>query len=269
MEGVEPSQEAKYWADQIGAYEVHFEEGNSSNKVLKQMVPALPIGWSDHGSNGPMTLLGMREWADLEMSVKFKLPSAEASACLGSRVDQMWRNGIVLCVHAGGTFNLTVGGPVLPRGPDATITDTLQHTYVSGTAASAVGAGGWHTLALTTVGDSASGVLDVVSLFSAQPIRNLDTGFAALGMNDWFAVEFDDFVIKPAGPAWEPPVSPCTAAKVGDVVSARNCSTNGLPVADQEWELKSNWQLKHITSGLCAEADPQGTPWDNHLPKHM
>jgi hypothetical protein len=26
--------------------------------VLKQMVPALPIGWSDHGSNGPMTLIG-------------------------------------------------------------------------------------------------------------------------------------------------------------------------------------------------------------------
>lgn len=58
-ESVEPSQEAKYWADQIGAFEVHYEDGGSSgNKVLKQMVPALPIGWSDHGSNGPMTLIG-------------------------------------------------------------------------------------------------------------------------------------------------------------------------------------------------------------------
>ena len=55
-------QEAKYFADQIGAYEVHYEkEGASSgNKVMRQMVPALPIGWSDHGSNGPMTLIVSR-----------------------------------------------------------------------------------------------------------------------------------------------------------------------------------------------------------------
>ena len=49
--------------------------------------------------------------------------------------------------------------------------------------------------------------------------------------------------------------SPCGAAKVGDVLTARNCSTNGLAVDDQEWELKSSWQLKHIPSGLCAEAE--------------
>ena len=63
-------QEAKYWADQIGAFEVHGEtmagDENSNktgaNKVMRMMVPQLPIGWSDHGSNGPMTLIGMREW---------------------------------------------------------------------------------------------------------------------------------------------------------------------------------------------------------------
>ena len=33
MEDVEPSQEAKYFADQIGAFEVHYETGQSGNKV--------------------------------------------------------------------------------------------------------------------------------------------------------------------------------------------------------------------------------------------
>ena len=43
--------------------------------------------------------------------------------------------------------------------------------------------------------------------------------------------------------------------RAADVLTVRNCSTNGLAVDDQEWELKSSWQLKHIPSGLCAEAE--------------
>jgi galactosylceramidase len=123
------SQEAPFLADQIGAFEVHYEStagvvpapgsdaSASANKVMKQMVPQLPIGWSDHGSNGPMTLIGMREWADVSVAVDFKLPpSAPASAagCVATRVDQMWKNcGIAFCLSASGQWNLTVGGPAL------------------------------------------------------------------------------------------------------------------------------------------------------------
>ena len=35
-----------------------------------------------------MTLIGMREWADLDIRVSFKLPEAGAAACIGSRVSQ-------------------------------------------------------------------------------------------------------------------------------------------------------------------------------------
>ena len=42
---------------------------------MRMMVPELPIGWSDHGSNGPMTLIGMREWQDVTVSAHFKLPA--------------------------------------------------------------------------------------------------------------------------------------------------------------------------------------------------
>ncbi len=43
------SQEAAGFADQIGVFEIHTDSHNSSNLVMKQMVPQLPIGWSDAG----------------------------------------------------------------------------------------------------------------------------------------------------------------------------------------------------------------------------
>ena len=106
-------------ADQIGAFEIHTSlaagsdrsgSGDAKNLILRQMVPQLPIGWSDHGSNGPMTLIGMREWQDINVTVDFLLPNDEASACVGSRVDQMWNDGIVVCAGVGGRWNLTIGG---------------------------------------------------------------------------------------------------------------------------------------------------------------
>lgn len=39
---------------------------SDGKQSLKQMVPTLPIGWSDSGSRGPMTLIGMREWQDVK-----------------------------------------------------------------------------------------------------------------------------------------------------------------------------------------------------------
>lgn len=169
------SQEAKYFADQIGAYEVHYESGEAGNKVLKQMVPALPIGWSDHGSNGPMTLIGMREWQDVSIKVSFKLPSADAAACIGSRVDQMWNDGIVLCVDGSANYNLTVGGPTLPKAPDAPTASPAQTSYVAGVSETLVEAGTWHILELETVDDKATGALNGKPLFTNRPIRNLDT----------------------------------------------------------------------------------------------
>ena len=54
----------RWFADQIGAFEIH--PSSDGKKSLKQMVPELPIGWSDQGTRGPMTLIGMREWQDIQ-----------------------------------------------------------------------------------------------------------------------------------------------------------------------------------------------------------
>jgi galactosylceramidase len=257
FDGVVESQEAKWFADQIGAFEAHPETGNASNTVMRQMVPQLPIGWSDHGSNGPMTLIGMREWQDLTVSVDFKLPAAGAAACVGSRVEQMWKQGLVVCVSAQGQWNLTIGGP--PQNGVYT-----KKPIASGKAA-APGVGSWHTLSLTTVDTAATASLDGKALFTKTAVRNIDTGFAAIGMNEWYAVEFDNFHIEQAaGTAdrWTPTgLVPATCANhdqtklpAGTKLSVRDCQPNGVAAADQSFELLPDWQLRHIPSGLCAAA---------------
>jgi hypothetical protein len=63
------SQEAAYFSDQIGTFEIHTDAAAPANKLMRQMVPQLLIGWSDKGSFGPVTVIGMREWQDLTMQV--------------------------------------------------------------------------------------------------------------------------------------------------------------------------------------------------------
>ena len=58
----------RWFADQIGAFEIH--PSVDGKKSLKQMVAELPIGWSDQGTRGPMTLIGMREWQDIQAGVE-------------------------------------------------------------------------------------------------------------------------------------------------------------------------------------------------------
>lgn len=254
FEGYEESQEGKWWADQIGVFEVHPEvNGSSGNKVMRQMVPELPIGWSDGGSNGPVSILGMREWQDITVEASFRLPAslqASAAACIAARVDQMWHNGLVLCVSAGGAWSLAAGGPKLGSPP--------KQGFAGGSVAS-LPPGAFCRLSLTTIGDRAWGWLEAPkgarwSLFQGVHVRDFDTGFAAIGASDWFAVEFDDISVKQAGPNWHA-VSPCPDAGAGARLRLRRCVANGLAVEDQAFDLLSNWGIRHVKSGLCVAAD--------------
>ena len=273
FENYPDSSGAKYWADQIGAYEIHNSTLDSvPNHVLRQMVPELPIGWSDHGSNGPMTLIGMREFQDMDGSVRYAMPDSapsNASACIGHRVDQMWNDGIVLCVANNGTWVLSIGGPTLGGG--------YSHDKIvkQGTLASpAIPAiNEWHTLSLITAGDRAVGTLDDVPLFSNVEIRDVDTGFTAIGMSTWLPIQFDHFSLAFAKGKRPSRRTSGTAAalsplshtmdmentyNVGDTLVAADCETNGDIDPNQQFLLQANsWQLYHVASGLCAEASDE------------
>ena len=253
--------EPRYLSDQIGAWEVHPETAAASkngNLVLKQMVPELPIGWSDHGSNGPMTLVGMREWQDVSVSARFRLPanaSLDASACVGTRADQMWGNAVAICVAANGKWTLSYGGPKLGGAYSP------GNVVASGTLAKAPGVGAWHTLKLATAGAKATASFDGAALGKGTfAVRDVDVGFAVLGSNQWVAIEWDDLALASA--AKDPAAVHARGASLaaggnfsaGQALGSADCGRNGVKAAAQEFFLKPNWQLLHVASGLCAEA---------------
>eukprot|EP00937_MAST-01D_sp_MAST-1D-sp2_P002652 g2652.t1 len=263
------SQQPYLWSQMLGAFEVHADGANATNKVLRQMGEGLPVDpkWSGVFSCMPLTVVGMREWQDVSIAVRFRLPApaplasaemagVQAAACVGTRLDWTGDLGVVLCVGASGVWNLTYGdvSPLHPRGAPIAA-GTLSHApLVPGT---------WHALNLTTLGGVASASCDGAALFAALPIRSIDTGFAALLTNGYFQVDFDDVRVEAVGSDWDadpPPPAGCPPLPynapdlVGAQLHTRRCQSNGIAAADQDWFLLPDWRLQHAGSLLCAEA---------------
>jgi hypothetical protein len=156
----------------------------------------------------------------------------------------MWNNGIVFCISPHGTYTLSVGGPILGGTPSGEI-------YTSGHVTLPAGL---NNMTLATVLGLASASVNGELIFDAVTVRNLDTGFAAIGANDWFPIMFDNVQINAVGPNWTPSTPGCPAAKVGDAIHARDCATNGLTDEDQHFNLLADWGIRHVPSGLCVSA---------------
>ena len=78
------SQQPKYWSNEQGVFEVHVDVGNSSNRVLRQMVPQPPLhkpGRPNAVTSQPNAnaVVGMLEWEDISIVARFRLLVAGAS----------------------------------------------------------------------------------------------------------------------------------------------------------------------------------------------
>jgi hypothetical protein len=120
-------------------------------------------------------------------------------------------------------------------------------------------------MTLTNIGGHASAFVNGESNFNAVTVRNIDTGFAAIGANDWFPIMFDNVRIDAVGPNWIPSTPGCPAAKVDDAVHARDCATNGLTEEDQHFNLLADWGIRHVPSGLCVSASATSLGSDKPL----
>eukprot|EP00466_Bigelowiella_natans_P021206 jgi/Bigna1/91286/estExt_fgenesh1_pg.C_950041 len=262
FEQVAVAQEGEYWTDQIGIFEVHAElpgTGNGkANKVMRQMVPATPIGWKDHGSRGPISVIGMLEWQDIAISARFKIPTQSHSrnhvaraACLSTRTDQTWSQGVVFCYATeDGSWSVTSEGPLL----NGTFTPSTK-VYASGKNKT-VKQGEWISMSLeTSENGGAAGHVNGRALFSNLSVRAVDFGFAAIGCNDWFGLQVDDVKITTVGDEKEKKNSSLGSAKAGDTVGVAPCPRNGELSEASTWELLSSWQMRHVASGLCAEIE--------------
>jgi hypothetical protein len=206
-----------------------------------------------------MSLIGMREFQDVLISVDFLLPTSapnNVSACVGTRAEQMWVEAIVLCVSSEQIWTLSIGGPQLGAGYDD------GNIIATGTSPMAVGKAQWHTLALTTVGKEATGTLDGTPLWDgSQPIRDIDSGFAVIGTNQWQPVEYDNFLLQPAGgdAFWASSTtsddSSTSFARAGSEIGVTECERNGVVDDTQAFDLIASWQLRHVATGLCVQAE--------------
>ena len=268
FEDYEDAQEAKYFTDQIGAFEIHSEtvgggddlsSPSNQNHFMKQMVPALPVGWMGNGANarGPVSIIGNSEMNDVSLSAKFRIPSQESlddesvSGCIGARVNMYFTEGIVLCVQPlKRKWTLSYGGPLngggYPNGDVISSGDTRFDVDVD--------ANTWHTLNLTVSGEAASGALDGHSLFAKAAIRDGRSGFGCIGTSHWIPIEFDEFVMTSAAPIATFTTQSAPSFCIGQLVGATPCARNGVADPSQIFEARYNWQLYHKTSGLCVEA---------------
>ena len=91
--------------------------------------------------------------------------------------------GIVFCVYSDeNAWTLSNGGPSQANGKPI-----LANIIASGDTPVAITKGDWHVLRLTTTGKMAAFALDSHTISAAQAIRNIDTGFAAFGTNEWYS----------------------------------------------------------------------------------
>ena len=71
------SQQPRLWSQMLGA----FDGANATNRVLRQMGEGIPIDiWSGKTNCMPGTVVGMREWQDVSIAARFRLPAATGAA---------------------------------------------------------------------------------------------------------------------------------------------------------------------------------------------
>ena len=256
------SRQPRLWSQMTGSWEVQLDAANTSNKVLRQEATDIPhSSWAGRFTFFPGTVLGMREWQDVHITAKFRLPTTSfgpnwpaetAGVCVATRTSWVFRNGIFFCISANGVWSLTYSAPSFKGG-------TIMNGTVANPPKGDAG-GSWHTLTLATMQGVASGSYDGAFLFANTTVRNIDTGFAALGATGYYAVEFDEVAVNPVGPHWDPNPAPpkgCNASPpaVGQVLHVRHCETNGIAADDQAFDLiAQSWQIRHRSSQYCATA---------------
>lgn len=258
-----------FLSDQMGIFEIH-----SKPSVLRQVTPEAPIHWAEFPL-GPLSVIGMTEWEDVNITSRFRIP-LEASklaaqkkvapaACLATRTNQYWNTGVVFCASTE-KWVIRYGGP--PR--DTVVSAHDDNVITSGSIH--IESDEWQRMSITVVGDvlKAASINDVQLIQQDLKLRSRDNGFAGLAVNGYFPIEFADLSIQPAGPKWQtrPETTRFTA---GMRLGVRECTPNGIFDSAQAFELRANWQIRHVESieglenddmrrnSLCAEAAHDGS----------
>jgi len=236
---------AKYLTDQTGSFEIQ-KNINDSSKALVQTTPKKPLGWVWIGT-GPVSIIGMFEWEDIQAKTKFRLPLKQQhiGACLALRTDQNWNHGVSLCVNSTHWF-INKGGPPID---DLGKGNVLQKGKIN----SVLKPYSWNEILIATENSNLiKAELNGISLIEKKINIGNGCGFAGLGVTSFAPVEFQDLKIDPVGSRWIKKNDIINNFKNDELhVGFKPCTPNGLTTDQEEFILTSNWQLLNKATNKC------------------
>jgi hypothetical protein len=183
--GYSIGQEAKYFADQNGAFEIAAAGGGRSGQCLRQMAPTAPHTWDN--PSDPYTIIGELGWTDYTVSSDVLLEQAGYVEIMG-RVNTQQPftpaniNAYYLRVTSGGAWSILRNS-----------TSGNLATLASGTV-TALGTNTWHNLSLTFQGSTITAKIDSATVGSVTD-STYSAGQAGLGVSGWQNAQFQNFSI--------------------------------------------------------------------------
>ena len=242
FDGYSLAQEARYFADQNGAFEIVNCGGGRSGECMRQMAPRAPINWDS--ASDPYTLFGDLSWSNYTVSSDVLLEQP-------GHVDLMGRAGTQqpftpanidaysLRVTNDGTWSL------LKNTSGGTLT-TLQ----TGTVA-ALGTTTWHTLALGFQGSTITAQIDHTTVGSITD-TSYSTGQVGYAVSGWQNAQFDNFSVSPgqspyAGSYYE--LVNRNSGKVMDVSGSSTADGANIVQNSNQASTSQQWQLVATGTG--------------------
>jgi len=173
----------KYFADQVGAFEVYQAAGET--KALRQVITNRPITWVNDA--WPHTILGDQNLADYDVSTSALIEGTTGQVGLLGKVSAVpgyeqgiEPNGYGLYVHESGSWVLRKRGTTLATGAVPFSANT------------------WHTLRFSFANDNIRAYIDGVQIVSLND-STYPSGLAGLA-TDWNNARFDQFAIAVVNP---------------------------------------------------------------------
>jgi hypothetical protein len=256
------SQEARYFSDINGAFEIVAAGGGRSGEVLRQMAPTAPIPWA--GLSDPYTLMGDTSWTDYTVTCDVLLEQAGYVQLLG-RVGALSRdpsatNGYYLRVTNGGAWSILKN----------TTTSGSISTLLSGST-TALGLNTWHTLALSFQGSTLTARINGTTVGTVTD-SSYSTGQVGLGVSGWQNAQFDNFSVTTTLTTIPGTYYKLVNRNSGLVldVSGASTSNGGLLIqstdsaaASQHWQLvgvgNGYLNLVNVNSGLVLDVPGSST----------
>jgi Glycosyl hydrolase family 59 len=179
------NQDAKYFADQNGAFEIVNCTAGHSGQCLRQVTPKAPISWDN--TSDPYSLMGDLSWGNYTISTDALLEQSGYVEVMGRVTSQQAFSPANINAYYLRVTN-TGNWSILRNNTSGNLT-----TLASGTV-SALGTNTWHTLSLGFQGTTITTQIDHVTVGTAND-GTYSSGQVGIGVSGWQNAQFDNFSV--------------------------------------------------------------------------